>query len=357
MHNLRAVFSWLFILLVIAVVGLYVFVTRNGEEIARQRLSALLRRPVTVGQVRFIFPFGVRLDDLSVEGAFAVKTVRVQLELPVYYDRQAVISKMRLSEPVFFVQRLPDSRISWGGPDASPPEKAGAGGQDVERSETDPEQRSRYGVLVQYFEVENGRVEFTDRRAGEGAGFQVTALSLKASAVSYPVKPVTSKFELNGELQSATIPFAGSKIDAQGQLNLGAKDMDVKVKVIDPDGRVSLTANLKSVNNDMAVDGKASFHKIGKKQGEQETSGLRSAEMVIGALQAAGLSADVNFSFKTKMDDFRIESLGLYGDVVYDGGDKKFQDNMLNIGRQLESIGKKITGEKDAAPEVPAGPK
>src|SRR3990167_7999963 len=96
---------WVFVLLALAVLALYLFIEIKGRPFLEQVMTSNLGTPVTASQVRFVFPVGLRLDNLTVEGIAEVKEARVYLSFPVIFGRTFYISHVILKEPQIMVRK------------------------------------------------------------------------------------------------------------------------------------------------------------------------------------------------------------------------------------------------------------
>ena len=155
-----------------------------------------------------------------------------------------------------------------------------------------------------------------------------------------------TKFDLTAAITNGQLPFSGSKVQAQGFINVYKKDMNVNINVIEPDGKVSCAANLYSLNNDMTVQGKVQIKNLTDKP-ETETNPASFKDVFFAALQSSGLEITSAFNFKTKMDDFQVGAISFSGQIgEQPSGESSGSTDYKNLGHQFEEFGKKFYKEK-----------
>lgn len=356
MKILRRIFIWTFVICIVSFVGLSVFIGLNGKRMAEAHLTKAFGRSTKIGNVSFLAPLGMRLNRLEIQDALHIKTADVQFGIPIILNKQFVITKVRVTEPVVIIQRTKDKQIVLG---QESRESRGVSGEvDPDRkreisarSATHQNEKESVpgpveGVFVNYLEIGNGKVQFSDFASGKEFQLTVEGLDLKAHSIGYPLQPVDATFDLTAKIFSPHIPFSGSRVEAKGWVNVIERNMEGSLKVIDPDGRLGLSADLKSLHNDMTVEGSINMGRLASGTDSQGSGGSSLEGFVLGALQSTGLEMSMDFSFKTKMDDFHIASLSVRGDVGYEGMKQDAGDgtkiDFRKIGEQFEAFGKQF---------------
>jgi len=220
MQILKRILVWLFVIITIIASGLYIFIQVQGKDLIEEKLTLILDRDVVIDDVRFVFPLGLRIDNLDVPGILHAKEARVQIGFPVILGRDFVISNLVLNEPAIVFHRTKDSKIRMGEilEDTAPkqnflPKKAKPV-QGVKKSRSRP-----LGLIIDHLEVNNGQVDFSDQSLGKDLNIKFVDINLKSHAFSYPLKSVKTKYFLSAMILNDSAPFSGSRIESDGWVN------------------------------------------------------------------------------------------------------------------------------------------
>lgn len=313
MEILRKLFLVIFVLIILIYAVLSVFMLKNGKSIIEERLSLALHQEVHVGKARLMFPMGLRFDDIKVEGKLTAKAFLVRFGIPLFLDGRLNMTKVKLSEPVFFVMRSSEGgpfSLGW----AKAPADIMGGNKTPEEAKTSEQTRSSKGILINYLEIKNGKIVLWLNQHPKPV--EIGQLNVKAMDIPLPPRELKTKFDLKAVILSEFAPFAGQKVEAHGMVNTSRKDMDANVKITDPMGNSSFSGHFKSVNNDMTVKGKINVGKFvsGMRTKDSKESGFEG--FLANALESSGVDIGVNFTCQTKMDNFNCDKIGLSGNVV-----------------------------------------
>ena len=344
MKFLRRTLVVFFIFAFLALVVLGLYLQLNGKELAQESLSRVLKRPVHVRQAGFLLRLGLGLYDCEVEGLLKAKAINIYLRLPLVFNQQLLISRLELVDPLIFVTRNKEAKFVT---QPAPPLETSVSlsssaspvaGQDAPRGNSLIE-----GIFVHQLEIKNGRIQYADQSMEKDYKIRLEDLVLKATEISYPLKPVKSLFRFMVVIQGEEIAFAGSKITGDGWINLGKKDLNGKVEALLPGGDKWLQVNLISQNNDMTVEGKVDINQVINTNRDQKNVSLQ--DFVFGALRSSGLRVGLGFKFNTQMDAFKVDSVSLSGDVRQEapGGESK------TLSENLKELGERLTGTPDNA--------
>lgn len=327
---------WLFVLLAFAVLALYLFVESNGKMFLEQRMSATLGRQVATSQVRFVFPVGLRLDDLAIEGIMSVKEARVYLSFPVVFGRTFFISHVILKEPQIMVHKTP-AETKAADPVSGKTEDIPAAGS--------AKALEHWEVVVDELDIQNGKLNYQDTSHEKTFAMEISGLQLKARSVAYPLRSVNTSFNIAGIVLGDEIPFSGSRAEADGWINWKDRNMDAQLVVKEASGTIGLSADLKAKSNDLAITGNANIDNLTAKPAKKEGDSYTMESFFLDALQGSGIKLEAAFSIKTKLDDFEVSSISFSGNV---GGSQpgSLRENLKNIGQKFEDLGKQLVEEK-----------
>lgn len=326
---------WLFVLLAFAVLALFLFIETNGKPFLEQKMSVSLGRPVTMAQARFVFPVGLRLDDLTVEGVLKAQEARVYLSFPVFFGRTFYISHVVLKEPQVLVRK---TAVAADAVDTGPETADSASAKPAPAA-------GAWEVLVDELDIHNGRLNFQDTSHEKAFVMEMTELEIKARSVAYPLRSLNTSFNIAGIVSGEEIPFSGSRAEADGWVNWKDRNMDARLVVKEPSGTIGLSADLKAKSNDLVITGNASIDNLAAKPARSEDDSYTMESFFLDALQSGGIKLDAAFSIATKLDDLEVSSIAFSGNV---GGGQPgtLRENLKNIGQKFEDLGKQLLEEK-----------
>ncbi len=344
----RIVMGLVIVVLITAAVG-YFFIQLQGRELVVRSLSQVFDRPVIVEDIHFLFPFGVRIKDLTVEDTLKVKDVKIQMGLPDFWHQRLNFFYVNLIEPQAVVERTADSKIVWGkigevksDDQSNQPQTPSGISTDATKQSVSVNKNLQMAVVIKFFSVEKGQIQFRDLAHDHNFSIDFQDVGLKARDVSFPETADTTHFDLTAVMFKTDLPFTGSRVESQGWFNLGKKDMDADLKVFEPDVKNSLSARLQAKHNDMMVDGKVYFKNVRLNwKADESISNKSIADLLVSSLRATGFEMAANFHFKTKMDDFQVDAVSFSGNLGYQGT-KERGDDKKTIGEHLEELGIKV---------------
>lgn len=313
MGLLKKILLAFFLVTLLLFAGLSVFVHQNGQSIIEHRLSEILNRQVKIGKVRVLFPLGLRFDDVQIKGAMTAKVAKFKFGIPLFFGDHFNVSKMQLTDAVFFITRTADSDINWGAP-----RDPAAVAQNLPKASVQahaaPIKETARGIIVDFLEIDNGTLNFEDQ--ARDLKLQFDQVQFRAISVPFPVQNITTRMDFTAKLGSSNVPFSGRKVEGKGTFNIPARNMDAVFKVIDHDGQSAVSAALKSINNEMMVKGKINVGRFisGVKTPESAETSLEG--FVGSVLESAGVDIGVDFVCNTLMDNFKCDKLSIGGTVT-----------------------------------------
>lgn len=327
-----------FAVFVVVFFAAYVFVQARGKDILVAKMSDAMQKPVTVGSLNVILPLGLEIRDLNVPGYGYVRKARIGSGLFYLFGNYFSFSSLVLTEPHMVVQRTGDKRFVFG--EGEP--KEGNNPQQVlqgteggsPKAEEKPSAKApgfSFGKVI----VKEGKINFLDNSSPENAGrILIDQVNIKAQNVSFPPRDRVTKFLVSGMVTGAEDGGPTGKIESRGWMNLVKKDMNGEVRMENLDGKifseyfggpslgknvksmaVNLSAGLESKNNDMAVKGKVSVDNVVLNKEQDKDAKPSFEDMLLGGLQSIAQGISIDFSFKTKMDRFKIDSFSFSGSI------------------------------------------
>lgn len=352
----------LFFVILFLSLGFFIFFNLYGEKIVKEKLTQAFKRPITLENLRVTLPFGLACDQLDIEGIIQAKGASIYFGFPDLLGKKINIANISLLEPRLKIVKTKEKKIVFDEVPApqvsSLPEATQLDigqGQKVEQKDLVLE------FKVDHMSVKNGSVDFTDKSGDTDFQMTIQDIEFNAWQVTYPLKPVNANFDLTASILKSELPFSGSQVEARGWVNWPLRNMDGNLTVKEPNGKVSLEADLKSEANDMTVQGRLQVQNL-IKENTQDGNADSFENLVFSALKSTGVAISANFKFQTKMDDFQLGAVSFAGNVGYKAPGETSQGanpqelDIKSIGKQFEDFGKKFMKENmEKVPEAPAG--
>lgn|GEM_PF-2487515 len=321
--------------------GAFIFVAFKGKQAITARLSSLLGKKVDIGQIQVLFPLGLRFRNFNVDGYGQADEVYANLGVFYLLSNHLAFGDLVLTRPRVTIQRTKDSRVIFGSlPGAENQSASGPASQTPVDAVSRPGQETEGTRVPLRFSAErlivrNGTVDFVDYSIGN-TPFRITLrnIDFRLRDAGFPLGPGKTRFDCRAFLVLADASSLAGKIEGRGWVDFARKDMQAKLTVSDLDGKVfspyygeslnsdlqhivvDLSVDLESRRNDMAVRGKlVTKDFILNAQKDKELSSFSVENLILGGLQSAAKEIVIDFKFKTKMDDFKIESISFSGNV------------------------------------------
>jgi len=331
MHLLKRLLLWLIIVLIVVFCGATVYIRAHGKSLVEQALSRSMNRNVVLGSAFYRFPFGFWAKNIhiskSLEGGtfLDAEGVVLQLSSEAIYQRKLIFDAVIVMKPTIIIEAakpsddgLIDEARRYGVvvPPIMREETSGAiDSSSVKDAITESNRPAE--VTIKQLVVRHGELQYINGLTEQGFSFNLEDVQLKAGPLIFPVRPGRSKFNLSARLVKEKNPLSGSQVKGSGWVDAARKDVDAEIEVIEVDGTVGLMADMVAQNNDVKVSGEIkmkNFLKDAAKKISSENSTIN--DFVLNALSSAGVEIGLKFSFKTKMDRFRIEKVNFSGNVV-----------------------------------------
>ena len=324
MKILFRIIFWSFVLILLVYVGGSIFFVTQGKAFLEERLSYFCQRPVTLRSATLTLPLGLRVEELVIPKIVQARSAQLHISLTKIFSRPLVISHLEFFDATFFVVRTKAGRLFWEGLAAQPivPRTTGkAGGASSSTEKPGPAPWAK-GVIVERLDVKNGILIFSDFKNEQPVSGSMEQLRLQAQRVVYPLAAGKMPFYFAGLLFSKAFPFSGHRVEGQGWIDIQALGMDAVLKLLEQDGRAGLVAQLVADKNDMTVKGKINLGLFGATTEKKAADEITVQDFALGVLQSSGLDIDMNFSFRTEMNNFQVDTIGVNGQVNLKGQGK-----------------------------------
>lgn len=268
-------------------------------------LTRSLKKNFSMATIHYQFPFGFEAGGVECENIFSAKRVEAQLNLFSLFQGRLGILYALIENPVVTIEQKEKAITGEKGTENPFPVSRGPA----------PDPSQKFEVVLGKVMLHNGRIIYRKELLDKTYHFIIEEARLHIEQLVLPLRAVKTKFNLTGRLTSDMLPFGGNRVEGSGWANISRKDMQAKLLIIEPNGNETLRADLVSRDNDLTVKGDVKIKQLaswGKKEGADSSS---INDLVFDSLSNLGVEIGAQFSFKTKMDDFKLDAISFSGNV------------------------------------------
>jgi len=329
MKLLKRIFILFAILLILFFVSVSMYVKFYGKSFIEETLQNALNRDVAIEKVSYYFPLNLRAQNIRIahliEGKkfFEAEEINAKISISGVFQGRLAFDSVVFIKPVVMIEKiatLQDTRekpIRRYGVTAPPKQSDSTvvnGASDVDGNQNKNKQTR---VSIEHLVFSQGRFQYTNSSINKNFSFAMEDVYLYARHLVFPFEVGRTKFKISGRLIKEGNPLSGSSVEGHGWVDIVKRDMEARIEVVEADGSVGMTAEAVSKNNDMEVKGEIKFQNILMGASKEDPSDTTTVNNLISSvLSSAGVEIGANFSFKTKMDNFRPEQVSFSGSVV-----------------------------------------
>lgn len=311
----------IFITLLLVVFSFFIcsaiYIRFQGKTLLKQALKQTFPS-VTIQDISYHFPFSFQIQNLRVKDVFQSERVDVQFDLGSILSREINIASLHLYKPVLNIIKekylVKGDRGRGNKGDAFFKKGSFAAPEALQNNQ---QEESFFSLAVDHLTASQAEIHYQEHLEDDKFSFGLTNVQLNVRNLSFPLKPESTEFQVVGQLSKPGNPLNGSQVKADGWVNIVKRDMKVSFEVVEETGFVALKAEAVSENNDMFVQGDATFKnffsELQDQNGEKEDALI--LDVVSGILSSLGVEIGTKFSFRTKMDDFQIRNISLAGNI------------------------------------------
>ncbi|HNX80596.1 MAG TPA: DUF748 domain-containing protein [Candidatus Omnitrophota bacterium] len=204
------IFGILCIVMVVAFIGLAVWVKFSGKGFLEKQITDACKTQTTIQKVSLSFPLRVTLEGLRFGDLAYAEKISCSPNIVALLAGKIVIDGLAVVNPVITLRQSQDGSLNI---------------PVFDQKGTPPPQ-----VFVNGLMVKQGKFTFTDYKI-DPAGFMITADTIKAdiSRISFPFTQLKTDFSASADLFGKSNEKIGS-FDAQGWFNLLSKDLDATIR-------------------------------------------------------------------------------------------------------------------------------
>ena len=328
MNILKRVALIVVLLIIIVFTAGTVYVKYYGKALLESALNRSLKRSVELGEASYAFPFGIKARNIRVgqspagEKFLEAEDIVAQLSPEALTQKKLIFESVVIVKPAVFFEKkgsgAPQPSERRHGLNVPPPGAVEPHGEEGISPEVPA--RKNAGppeIVIRHAVLKGGSLHYINNFGDKDFSFALDNVYVRAGNILFPAKAGRADFNLSARLVKEGNPLSGSMVEGHGWVDPVSRDMDVRVEIVEQDGTVGLTAHAVAGNNDVDVSGEVKFKNMFSGIAAKEGAGSSGVDdLIFGALSTAGVEIGAQYSFKTKMDDFRLEKIAFSGNVV-----------------------------------------
>jgi len=305
------------IFIAFVIISLSAYIQIDGRKRVVSILENALGQKISIDDVRYIVPVGLIIKNVKLGEDLSAKEVKAQFSLLSIIQQQLIITQLTLIEPKINLTRGQPFLIN--NKNIEEDQKQNPSSQTSDYKE-DKETQLTINQLV----INNGRLSYKRPTPFRDLLLTFDEMNLKADFLKWPLQSNETTFEVSAIMREDTGIMKESDLRTSGTINFVDKNLDADLYLSRHDDQITLEAKLVSINNDLDVKGHLQI-KSAILDSAQDTKDSRSLidQMILRKILVGGLDMGLDFTIKTKMDDFKIEDIEFSGEV---GGQVKSEE-------------------------------
>ncbi len=302
-------FGAVIILFLVALTVGFFYLKANGKDILTRAMEKQLGIKASFRSLEIFYPLTIRVREVAIQDYGTARELRISPSLLHLFSSQVFFSRIEIIEPDLIVRRKKDSGALW---ISQVPVSQSVPAKEGFVTNKEP------NILIfeaQKIIVRDGRITVFESFRNESKFFaQLQGLQVEIKNFSFPfIKPERIEFRAQGNLSGFDNRFSGEEMQTFGWVDFYSKDMSAQLRLMGLDQSLGLEAEAVSANNDMTVKGKINLSFQTKTSSRKPKANV--GDLFMQAMQSSGINMDLNFQFKTKMDDFKMGQIAVSGAI------------------------------------------
>lgn len=292
MKILKKILIGFFFAVFLTFLGAYLSIQLFAKDYIQARLGQSFNQKIHLDSVTYHFPVGFKATNISVEDFLIIKRMYVQFNPGTLFEDNIEISQLELVDPsMVFTQR--------------PAAEAAAETPPVKTEPIENTVSNRRTYTIKKMIINNGLLNYINKGASQPVMIEMTHLKGQLLGLNVPLISQQTQFSLEALTDIKNTPFAKNQISAKGWIDLVKKDLKGTVDVLDQKGQDQMKVKLDAVNNELSVDGVIKL----KASQVNDSASLIINQFVQDGKSGQDIQLEAGFSFKRKLDDFRLDTL------------------------------------------------
>lgn len=305
--------------------GATVYVKLYAKDTLTSALSSGFKQDVSIGQVHYQFPFGISAKTVTIGDLLKIDVLLAQLNPLAFAQKKYHITHLTFIRPSAVIEKTSDVPLI--------PEQTSPGAQKEISSQSSSQPELNFEIST--FIIKDGRLDYTQTFAQPvdnnetptallSSPIKKLSINLKniqstARGLVYPPEARKTAFDFQAVLSAQESLFSGNIVKGSGWIDWLQRDMQGHIEVMQKDGQSNLIADIVSIKNDMQVKGRLAMKDFIKSEPAPLLQANETApvnQLVVETLSSMGMDIGTDFSFSTKMDNFRFDRISFRGSVA-----------------------------------------
>ncbi|MGE0267867.1 MAG: hypothetical protein AB7S78_05385 [Candidatus Omnitrophota bacterium] len=251
-----------------------------------------LHRQVHLDHISYHFPSGFKATNVSVDDYLTIKRMYVQFNPKTLFEKNIEIVQLELVDPTMVLTQKSGPAITEEAPNANP-------------ASADNSTGNKYTYSIKKVIINNGLLNYINKKTSQPVIVEMTHLKGQLLNLEIPITSHQIQYSLEAMTNIKNTPFEKNMIYAKGWIDLARKDLQGTINVRDPKGHDQMKVKLDAVNNDLSVDGVIKL----KASQINDSASVIMNQLIQDGDENQDLQLEAGFSFKRKLDDFRLDDL------------------------------------------------
>jgi hypothetical protein len=312
MKKTISIITIFFLIALCLCLGFSSYVNKNVKKVLVELLQSNVHSDVSIAYVKYKFPFQIYAVDASLAGKLQIKEIYAFLKPSSFFDKENITFKtIQFIEPTLTIYKTKSLQ-----------ERVVSVDENVKKLEKkldkkvvkNKKSQSKRNLVIDQILVKEGKIDYVNQLSEKEFSILLEAVYLRMNEIAFPLVKKSLNFTLTAQLKQDRLPITASQVKAEGWINYLAKDLDANISIFETDGEASFTAKAVSRNNAMKVEGKVKLDHLIELENDVKINSIDSVLHTV--LNETNLVVGADFSFETKMDDFRFSKVSFSGSLL-----------------------------------------
>ena len=290
------------ILAIVFFISLFLVIRFQGKAFILKKAQAVFNRPVSVDEVNYVFPAGIQLENLNIQGLLFAESARIDAGPGLLRDGEITLDQVTLKEAVLTLHMDKDNHIHW-------KEEPVSGTVAALAANAAHHQKA----VIRDLSVIQGKIIFPGHEQASAVEVYLTDITIAAQNVPLTGQPADTLFNISGRFLDGQPQTAGNAFKAAGSFNWSKRNLLADATVDGWRDQFDVDLKAASVNNDMTVQG----HMKSRKEAADKAgdNGNDSTDLLKNLMKNSSLAVDMNFAFAMKMDRWELRNVDFSGNL------------------------------------------
>ncbi|MEW5758252.1 MAG: DUF748 domain-containing protein [Candidatus Omnitrophota bacterium] len=227
--TLRAIFI-LIVCIVFFVSSIYIFIAIKGESIIENSLENIFKKDVEISNFRISVPLNIKVSGIKIKDLGNIDYIYISPSLPGFLGAKIVLNNIIVNKPYIIFTRQKQELV------------IALAADSVDNKEVSAQEAKNFRfrinipLVIKNLKIIDGKFEVIDKVISEsGLKIKFDSLNFILKNYAYPPRHMRTIYQIKGNIPWENEHAAG-RIDGQGWVNFGKRDMEGNINLRDIDG-------------------------------------------------------------------------------------------------------------------------